>query len=134
MEIFKQTILPILITGIWINISETVRWLLLVEEYWIDHYQNLNLVFPTGLESGLIWMIWGFCFATVIFILSKKFTLLQTTLFSWFVAFVMLWVVLWNINILPVGILWIVIPLSLFEAFVGAWMCKWIAKKQKLLN
>ncbi len=124
MKQFKKTILPILLTGIWINISESVRWLLLVEEYWVEHYQTLNLVFPTGPISGLIWMIWGFCFAAVISILSKKFTLLQTTLLSWFVAFVMLWLVLWNIDILPVGILWIVIPFSLFEAFVGALICE----------
>ena len=124
MEQFKKSILPILVTGIWINIFETVRWVLFVEAYWVEYYQNLNLVFPTGPVSGLVWMIWGFCFATIIFILSRKFTLLQTTLLSWFVVFGMLWVVLWNIDILPIGYLWFVIPLSLFEAYIGALICK----------
>ena len=124
MANIKKTILPILITGIWINISETVRWVLIVEEYWIEHYQKQNLVFPTELGNVLTWMIWGFSFASVIFILLKKFTLMQTTFLSWFVTFVMLWLVLWNIDNLPVDILWIVIPLSLFETFIGVLICK----------
>ncbi|MFC2088533.1 hypothetical protein ACFLSX_02950 [Calditrichota bacterium] len=124
MEYFKKIVWPILLTGFWINISETLRWVFFVEPYWIEYYQNLNLTFPTGMTNNIIWMIWGFCFATAIFIFSKKFTLFQTTILSWFLAFAMLWLVLWNINILPVGFLWFVIPLSLFEAFVGSWICK----------
>ena len=124
MEYFKKTILPILLAGIWINLSETVRWIFFVEPYWVEHYQNLNLTFPSEPVNGMIWLLWGFMFATAIFILSRKFTLIQTTLLAWFVAFVMLWVVIWNINILPVGFLWFVIPLSLFEVFIGALICK----------
>ena len=124
MEYFKKIILPILLTGIWINISETLRWVFFVEPYWIEYYQNLNLSFPTGIINNIIWMIWGFSFATIIFIISRKFNLVQTTFLSWFVTFIMLWLVLWNIEILPVGFLWFVIPLSLFEVFVGALICK----------
>jgi len=124
MEKIKKVILPILIIGIWINISETLRWLLIVEKYWIDHYQNLNLVFPTGPLTGIIWMTWGFGFATVIFLLSKKFPVIQTTFLSWFAVFALMWIVLWAIEILPLQILWIVLPLSLFEAFVGSLICK----------
>ena len=124
MDNFKKTIVPILLTGIWINIFETARWLLLIEDYWIEYYENLNLSFPVGPINGFIWLGWGFCFATIIFVLSKKFSLLQTTLLSWFAIFVMLWIVLFNINILPITILWIVIPMSLFETFIGALICK----------
>lgn len=124
MNTLKKIILPILFTGIWINFSETLRWIFLAESYWIEHYQQLGIVFPTGPVRGVIWMIWGFMFATTIFILSRKFTLLQTTIFSWSVVFVMLWVVLGNVNMLPAGMLWIVAPLSLLEAYVGAWICK----------
>lgn len=124
MSLLRKTILPIFLTGLWINISETVRWEFLIKAYWIEHYQNLNLVLPQEPINGITWMIWGFCFATVIFILSKKFNLLQTTLLSWFVTFVLLWIVLWNLAMLPVAILWFVVPLSLFEAFVAVWICK----------
>lgn len=124
MNYLKKTILPIFLAGIWINISETIRWEFLVKSYWIDKYQSMNLVFPTEMSNNLTWMIWGFLFSTIIFILSKKFNLLQTTLLSWFAVFVMMWVVVWNIDILPVSMLWFVVPLSLFEVFVAVWICK----------
>ena len=72
---------------------------------------------PSG-ESGL------FSFAIVIFILSKKFTLIQTTLISWFVGFVLMWVVLGNLGVLPYGLLPYAIPLSLIESFLAAWIIK----------
>lgn len=123
MRIFKTIILPILITGIWINISETVRWMFLIESYWLEKYQILNLTFPNETTNMIAWMIWGFFHATVIFILSKRYNLLQTTGLSWFVAFVMMWVIVWNIGVLPTGMLWINIPLSLLETFIGAYIC-----------
>ena len=129
MKNFKKTILPILLTGFWINIFETIRWEFLIKSYWVEHYQNLNLVFPLDFLNNITWMIWGFLFAIAVFILSKKFNLLQTTLLSWFMIFVMLWLVLWNIDILPIGILWVVIPLSLFEVFISALICKNLSNK-----
>ena len=123
MRIIKKIILPILITGIWINISETVRWMFLVESYWLEKYQVLNLTFPNETINMIAWMLWGFFNATVIFILSKKYNLLQTTVLSWFVAFVMMWVIVWNIGVLPTGMLWFNVPLSLLETFIGAYIC-----------
>jgi hypothetical protein len=129
---FKKTILPILLTGIWINISETLRWEFIVKNYWIEHYQNLNLVFPVELSNNLTWMTWGFLFAAIIFILSKKFNTIQTTFLSWFLVFVMLWIVLWNVEILPKSMLWIVAPLSLLEAYVGALICRKFLNKREV--
>ena len=119
----KRTILAILVTGIWINVSETIRWMAVIESHWIERYQELNLVFPNETINMIAWMIWGFLFATAIFILSRKFNLLQTTFLSWFMAFAMMWVVVWNVGVLPTGMLWLNIPLSLLEAFVGAFIC-----------
>ena len=124
MSYFKKTIAPILLTGIWINIFETLRWEFLVKSYWLEHYEKLDMIFPTEMTNNFIWMTWGFMFAITIFLLSRKFTLIQTTIFSWFVAFVMLWTVIWNIGMLPVAMLWILAPLTLFEAFIGARICK----------
>ncbi len=124
MSHLKKTILPILLTGIWINVSETIRWLLVIEAYWIDKYASLNIVLPNEPSNMVTWMIWGFFFATVIFILSKKFSVLHTTLLAWFVVFVMMWIVVWNVGILPTGMLWINAPFSLFEAYIGVLICK----------
>jgi hypothetical protein len=59
-----------------------------------------------------------------IFIISKKFSLVQTALISWFVGFVMMWIVIGNLGVLPFGLLPYAIPLSLIESFVAAWIIK----------
>ncbi len=129
MGAIKKIILPILIAGVWINISETIRWELIIKSYWIKHYEGLNLVFPNEPVNWITWMIWGFLFAIIVFVLSKKFSLIETTILTWVVLFAMLWIVLWNIGMLPSGMLWYVVPLSLFEAFIAALICKLIPRK-----
>jgi hypothetical protein len=124
MKIFKKILLPILVTGIWINLSETIRWELIIKSFWVESYEEIGLVFPTALWNNIMWLVWGFMMATVVFILSKKFNIIQTTLLSWSVVFVLLWLVLFNIEILPPGILLYNVPLSLLEVFVAAFICK----------
>ena len=124
MNYLKKIILPVFLTGLWINFSETIRWELVIKYYWIENHQNLGLTFPNEFVNIIMWMIWGFMFAFTIFVLSRKYTLLQTTSMSWFVAFVMMWVVVWNVGILPIGMLWINAPLSFFESFVGTLICR----------
>ena len=121
---FKKTLLPILLTGIWINVSGTIRWIFLVKSYWVEYYRKLDLIFPTESINGVTWVIWGFIIAIFIFIISRKFNLVQTTLITWFLVFVMQWVVLWNIAMFPVNTLWTIIPLSFIEVFIGALICK----------
>jgi len=130
MEYLKKTILPIFLAGVWINISETLRWEFLIKSYWIEHHKNLGIVLPQEPINMIIWMIWGFIFATTIFIFSRKFNLWQTTFLSWFLVLVLLWVVLWNLNLLPNGIVPIAAPLGLIEAFVAALICKKLSSKK----
>ncbi|MEE4258299.1 MAG: hypothetical protein V2I62_00945 [Bacteroidales bacterium] len=120
----KKTILPILLTTVWISLSEFVRNEFIVKNYWTDHYNSLGLVFPTEPINGVLWGIWSLLFAISIFIIAKKFTLLQTTLLSWFVGFVLMWVVIGNMGVLPTGILFAAIPLSLLEAFLATFIIK----------
>lgn len=130
MNHFKKTILPILLVGIWINISETIKWELLIKPIWVEHYESLNMIFPAELSNNITWMIWGFLYATVIFILSKKFNLIQTSLLSWFSIFIMMWIIVWNIGILPVKLLWYNVPLSLIETIIAVLICQRLLKKQ----
>jgi hypothetical protein len=120
----KKTILPILLATIWISISEFARNTFLVHAYWVEHYQNLGMTFPEQPINGAVWGIWSLCFATAILILSKKFTLLQTTLIAWFIGFVLMWLVIGNMGVLPLRILPIAVPLSLVEAFLASWIIK----------
>ena len=122
MRFLKKNILPIVLSTLWISLSEFVRNELLVKSYWVQHYESLGLVFPSELVNGMIWGLWSLLFAIAITIISQRFSLLHTTLLSWGVGFVLMWVVLWNLNVLPPGLLIIAVPLSLLEAFVAAWI------------
>ncbi len=129
MIIIKKIILPILLASIWISISEFIRNTFLLHKYWTEHYQNLGLTFPEQPINGSVWGIWSLCYASAIFIFSKKYTMVQTTLLSWFVGFVFMWLVMGNLGVLPYGILPIAIPLSLLESFLATFI---IIKLSKL--
>jgi hypothetical protein len=128
---FKKTILPILLSTVWISISEFVRNEFLVKSYWTAHYENLGFVFPSEPVNGAIWGVWSLLFAIAIFILTRKFSLVQTTLLSWFVGFVLMWVVIGNMGVLPFGLLPIAIPLSLLEAFLASYIIVKLTGSQK---
>jgi len=112
MKLFRKTVIPILLATIWISISEFLRNEFIVKSYWVHHYQGLGLTFPSAPVNGAVWGVWSLLFAIAIFILAKKFTAAQTTFFSWFMAFVMMWVVMGNLGVLPMGLLFYGIPLS----------------------
>lgn len=124
MNFFKKTVLPILLATIWISISEFVRNEFILKSYWTGHYEKLGLVFPSEPINGAIWGLWSLCFAIAIFIIAKKFSLPQTTFLSWFVGFVLMWIVVWNMDVLPSGLLVFAIPLSLFESFLASFIIK----------
>jgi len=123
MNIKYKRILSIVLAGMWVNVSEFVRNEVLLKSYWINHYKSLGMNFPDEPLNGVIWIVWGFLFAIAIYLISRKFNLIQTTLASWFMAFVLMWVVIWNLNVLPSGILIYAVPLSLLEAFIGSYIC-----------
>jgi hypothetical protein len=123
MNLTFRNIMAVIITGIWVNASEFFRNEVLLKKYWIDHYQLLGMTFPSEAKNGMIWVAWGFLFTIAIYIISKKFNLIQTTLITWFTAFVLMWVVTWNLNVLPGAILIYAVPLSLLEAFIGTYIC-----------
>jgi hypothetical protein len=127
MKFLKGTILPVLIATIWISISEFIRNQFIVQSFWANHYHSLGLSFPSEPVNGAVWGIWSLLFAVAIFIFSRKFNLAETFLISWFVGFVLMWVVIGNLNVLPYGILPWAIPLSLVESFVAAWIIKKLA-------
>jgi len=122
MNVFNRNVVAVIAATIWISISEFVRNELLFKSYWIEHYQKLGLVFPSEPVNGAMWGVWSLLFAIVIFIISRKFSLFPTTLLAWFVGFVLMWVVIGNLGVLPYGLLWVAVPLSLLEAFLAAFI------------
>ncbi len=127
MKLLKNTILPIFLATVWISVSEFVRNEFIVKSYWTEHYKGLGLVFPSEPVNGAVWGIWSLLFAIVIYVISKKFTLIQSFVLSWFAGFVLMWVVIGNLGVLPYGILYFAIPLSLLEAFIAAFIMKKLA-------
>ena len=125
----KKTVIPILIATVWISISEFIRNQYLLQSFWSNHYQNMGLTFPSAPINGAIWGIWSLVFGVIIFILSTKFNLFQTTLLSWIIGFVMMWLVIGNLGVLPWGILPIAIPLSILESFIASYLISLFNKK-----
>jgi hypothetical protein len=119
MKILRYIVLPILLATVWISLSEFGRNEFLLKSYWTDHYSGMGLVFPSEPVNGAIWGIWSLFYAFSIYIISRRFNLLQTFLLSWFVGFVLMWLVTGNMGVLPFRILWYAIPLSLLEAFLA---------------
>ncbi len=114
--------MAVILTGIWVNASEFLRNEVLVKTYWVDHYRALGLTFPSEPMNGLLWVAWGFLFAETVYLISRRFTLIQAALISWFMAFYLMWVVIFNLNVLPVAIPVYAVPLSLLEVFVGSYI------------
>jgi hypothetical protein len=123
MNLQLRNIMAVILTGIWVNASEFFRNEVLLKKYWIDHYQSLGMTFPSEPKNGMIWVVWGFIFAMAIYIISRKFNLIRATLISWFMAFVLMWIVTWNLNVLPGVTLIYAVPLSLLESFIGSYIC-----------
>lgn len=124
MNFLKKTITPILLSTIWISISEFVRNEFLLKSLWTQHYQKLGLVFPSEPINGAMWEVWSLCFAISIFIISKKFSLWQTTFLTWFVGFVFMWIVIGNLGVLPDELLIAALPLRLLEAFLASFITR----------
>jgi hypothetical protein len=123
MRYTKPTI-AIFIAGLWVNVSEFFRNEILVKSHWTSHYQGLDLSFPSGPINGAVWVVWGFSFSAIIYALSTKFSLLQTTAVSWLAGFCLMWLVTWNLTVFPVEILPYAVPLSILETVIAAAICK----------
>jgi len=126
----KRLVLPILIATVWIGLSEFIRNEFLLKDYWTDHYASMGLTFPSEPVNGAIWGLWSLMFAILIYVISKRFSQAETTMIAWLAGFVLMWIVIGNMEVLPFGILYVAIPLSLLEAFVATWIIKQFSHEQ----
>ncbi|TGK85949.1 hypothetical protein EHQ23_15140 [Leptospira bourretii] len=119
---FKNKILPIFSATIVISLSEFFRNEILFKSIWLNHYNQLGITFPSEPINGAVWGIWSLGLAFAIFYLSNHLKFKQTFIFSWFIGFVLMWIVIWNLSVLPIGILLYAIPLSILETFLATWV------------
>ncbi|KAF0129739.1 MAG: Uncharacterized protein FD155_2331 [Bacteroidetes bacterium] len=122
MKTSKTDILRVIGATVWISLSEFFRNEFLLKSFWKEHYQQLGIVFPSDPVNGAVWGLWSLLLALFIYMLHSKFNFIQTSLISWFSAFLMMWVVTGNLGVLPFNLLFAAIPLSLIEVFVAAYI------------
>ena len=115
----KKSILAIVFAGIWITASEFIRNELLFKSYWVDLYKSLGLKWETTPVNGILWMVLSFILAYVVFKLLQRFSFLQALLIAWLAAFVIMWITIYNLQVLPVTLLLFAVPLSLLEVAVA---------------
>lgn len=130
MANLRKAIWQILLVSLWINIFETVRWILFAKPDIDMHLKASNLVLPNNPINNILWLIWGIIIAVMIFIISKKFKVLQTTFIVWITVYVMHWIALWNMAVLPINILWLAVPLTFINVLVGALICSRFKSKE----
>jgi len=110
----------ILLLAVWINISETVRWVLFSKPKFDAVFHDHGQVMPDQPINNILWMVWGVIIAGIVYFLSAKFTVVKTTLTTWCAVCVTVWIVMWNLAVLPPGLLIVAVPLSLFEIYIAA--------------
>ena len=127
----KKLALATLASGLWINLCEFLRNELLFKQRWIDKYEALGLEFPSAPINGAMWAVWGFLFAGCIVILRRKLRFSETVLLGWFMGFVLMWIAIGNMNVLPLGLLQVAVPWSLVEVGIAVVIVQSIIDKPK---
>ncbi len=120
----KKAFLSITPAGLWITASEFLRNELLFKSYWVDHFRTLGLTFETRPLNGFLWMVWSFLLAYLLFRLLAHLRLGHAVILAWLAAFVMMWITVYNLGVLPLKLLFAAVPLSLLEAAVAAWIVR----------
>ena len=123
-----KTVLAVVVAGVWVGLCEFLRNQFVLVSQWQSHYRGMGLEFPSKPVNGMMWMVWSFLLAGTAFAISRRFGLWQTTLIAWVMGYVMMWVVIWNLSVLPVGILPVAVPFSFVEALGAAFICRKLAR------
>ena len=127
----KQFVIIVLITSIWINVSEVFRFFVfvmpMIQSFWEGrsgvaemNFQIFGIwgLWDTLLTSVLVFTVWLF---TRVFGDSMKSIVLSSTI-VWATVFVVFWVATANMGLSSWSILQVALPLSWLEMIVGGWI------------
>ncbi len=126
----KKITLAIVISGIWITLSEFVRNEVMFKSYWLNKYSALGHPFPSAPINNLLWVAWSFLLAGCTVYLVRKLSFVGALLVTWIFGFVMMWVVMWNLSVLPTSLLPVAAPWSFVEVIVAVLIARVILKKR----
>jgi len=124
----KKEIAAVTTAGIWITFSEFVRNEFLFKTLWTEHFNSIGLKFQTLPVNGILWMVWSFALAYLIFRLLPLFSFTETVFTTWLPAFVMMWITIYNLQVLPLKLLFPAVPLSLLEVLIAGIIIRRILK------
>ena len=120
----KKPIARILLSGLWIAFSEFARNELLFKYVWVRHYDSLHLTFETTPLNGILWLLWSIIFSYGIYELLSVFSVKKTIALAWIFGFVLMWITIFNLQVLPLRLLLWAIPLSGIEVYVSVLLLK----------
>jgi hypothetical protein len=63
--------------------------------------------------------------------LISNFDVLRGTVIAWVMSFVVAWIAMWNMGILPSGLLYWAVPWSFAEVYIAAVLCRYFLKTNK---
>jgi len=132
----KQFIIVTLLVNIWVQISETIRYLVFVVPQMEESAGEIPEV--TGIVLG-IWIVWGTILTSLTVFLFWMYanmygnsirTVLKSATISWAFVFVLFWIGISNMGLSEWNILWITLPLSWFEIFIATFIASKLYQKQ----
>lgn len=114
----------IILITLWITFFEFLRNEILFKSEWVTHYKTLGLTFTTTPLNGILWMLWSALLAYLIITLRTHKSHNETACIAWLVTFPSMWIVLYNLQVLPLHLLLYAIPLSAIEVYVATRLVK----------
>lgn len=115
----RTRLLSLALAGLWITLSEFLRNEILFKGQWVARYAALGLTFETRPLNGILWTVWSFALAFVLDQLMGRFSFKSAVALTWLAAFVLMWITLFNLQVLPPRLLLAAVPLSLLEVVVA---------------
>ncbi len=122
MKLHGKHLAGIVVATAWIGASEFLRNQIVFNSYWTDHYRKLGLTFPSAPIHGAVWGVWSLALAVILYVLTQKFSFWQTVFLGWVNGFVLMWLVIGNLGVLPFSLLWFAVPWSLLEVTGAVWL------------
>ncbi len=139
--IVKDFVVITLLTSIWVNISELIRYLAYVRPEMQNYLSAIPGIGTMNLKIGLIWglfdtlltalFVFTFWLCTQAFGNTRK-TILISGLMSWCFFFVLFWVGSANMFLSSWGALLVVLPLALLETLIASYIASKLYLKRSL--
>jgi len=129
--IAKDFLVITLLVSVWVNISEVFRYFVIVRPEMHDHLAAVTNVADMNIIIFAIWGVWDTIltglFVFLFWLCSAVFgnnnrTVILSGLVSWCFFFLLFWAGMANMNLSSWSFLCVVLPLTLLETLVAAYI------------